>query len=96
MRLNANMCCMSRHVTVFLNGSKEGDAVEVYIPGNVLEGRGYVVRGVREKGKSVAAVDVPKPLPTGRYDHEGLLCEKVFGQIRIEIEECKSDFAEDN
>lgn len=92
MRLNANQSCLARCVTVFLDGQKEPDAVEVYIPGNVLDGAGHVFRAVTENGKSVATRNVPKPLPENRYDAEGLLCEKVAGQVRIEIEECKSEF----
>jgi hypothetical protein len=86
MRLNANQA-VAREVTVFLNGEKEPDAFEVYIPGNVLEGQGYVVRGVTIDGKQVATRDACHPLPPCRFDSSGALCEKVFGHIRIEIAE---------
>lgn len=94
MRLNANSH-LRFMVNVYLNGEKEPNAVEVYIPGNVLEGRGYVVRSVTNNGKQVATIDVSGPLSAGRYDYEGALCEKVFGQVRIEIDEEKPLF-EDN
>lgn len=95
MRLNANVNACARECTVFLNGQKEPDAIEVYIPGNVLEGRGYVVRGVTKNGKQVATIDLTEPLQPGQYDYHGALCEKVFGHIWIEIAECFTEF-EDN
>lgn len=96
MRLNANTDNHLRGaVDVYLNGQKEPNAVEVYIPGNVLEGRGYVVRGIVRNGKQVAAVELTEPLRPGQYDCEGALCEKVFGQVRVEIAEDKTLF-EDN
>lgn len=91
MRLNANTDLRSS-VDVYVNGVKEPNALEVYIPGNVLEGRGYVVRGVTKHGKQVAAVELTEPLRPGQYDYQGALCEKVFGQIRIEIAECSTEF----
>lgn len=94
MLLNANTG-IARQVNVFVNGEKETEAIEVYIPGNVLEGRGYVVRGMRKDGKPFPTVMLTEPLQSGQYDYDGLLCEKVFGQIRIEIEEMNSLFGED-
>lgn len=94
MRLNANSDLRSL-VTVYLNGQKEPDAIEVFVQGNTLEGRGYVVRDVSENGKMVATINQPHPLPAGRYNSDGLLCEKVFGQIRVELAEEPTLF-EDN
>lgn len=91
MRLNANTDLRGA-IDVYLNGVKEPNAFEVYIPGNVLEGRWYVVRGVTEGGKQVAVFAMTDPLQPGQYDYDGALCEKVFGQIKIEIAECKTEF----
>jgi hypothetical protein len=96
MRINANSDGdLRRSVTVYLNGVKEPNAFEVYIPGNILEGQGYVVRGVTKDGKQVATVDLTEPLPPGQYDCEGALCEKVFGRVRVEIGDDATQF-EDN
>lgn len=94
MRLNADVN-MRGAIDVYLNGQKEPNAVEVYVPGNVLEGRGYVVRGVTKNGKQVAVYDLKEPLRPGQYDHEGALCEKIFGQIRIVIAECFTEFPDE-
>lgn len=94
MRLNANTD-LRRAVDVYLNGIKEPDVFEVYVPGNVLEGRGYVVRGVTKDGKQVATLTLTEPLMPGQYDYEGALCEKVFGQIVIKIVECQSEFPDE-
>ena len=96
MRFNANVSgSVVGLLTIYLNGKKEPNAVEAYVPGNALEGRGYVVRMVTKNGKAVATPDVEQPLPPGRYDSDGALCEKVFGEVRIEIAECFTEF-EDN
>lgn len=86
MRINADDDeDLRRRVTVYLNGIKESHAVEVYVPGDLLEGEGYVVRGVTKDGKQVATVTVPKLLP-GQVDRHGALCEKVYGHIKVEID----------
>jgi len=94
MRLNSDSNLRSL-VNVYLNGQKEPYTVEVYVPGNALEGRGYVVRMVTKNGKAVATREVEKPLPPGLYDADGALVEKVFGQVRIEITDEPTRF-EDN
>jgi hypothetical protein len=87
MRLNTGLHSIERAVTIYLNGKKEDDAIEVYIPGNVLEGRGYVVRALEK------ALDVEMPLPPGRYHYANeWLCEKAFGQVRIEVHDSPSLF----
>jgi len=91
MRLNTTQN-IARDVTVFLNGEKQTHAVEVYIPGNALEGDGYIVRDVVIDGKVVLAFLACKPLPPCRSEYQGALVEKVFGHIRIEITEAYSVF----
>lgn len=91
MRLHAESNLRSL-INVYLNGKKEPEVVEVFIPGNVLEGRGYVVRMVKENGKTIATCETKKPLPPGRYDDNGALCEKVFGQVQVEIADDASRF----
>ena len=96
MRFNSNVSGGIRGLlTIYLNGEKEPNAVEVYVPGNTLEGRGYVVRLITRDGKAIPTFDIEKPLPAGQYDCDGALCEKVYGQVRIEIAECSTEF-EDN
>lgn len=96
MRFNSNVSGnVNGLLTIYLNGKKEPNAVEVYVPGNALEGKGYVVRVMQSNGKAVPTYDIEKPLPTGQYDNNGALCEKVFGNVRIEIAECFTEF-EDN
>ena len=96
MRFNSNVSAsVNPLLTVYLNGKKEPNAVEVYVPGNALEGRGYVVRLMERDGKAIPTFDIEKPLPAGQYDSNGALCEKVYGQVRIEIAECSTEF-EDN
>lgn len=91
MRLNSNSDLRSL-VSVYLDGIKEPDAMEVYIVGNTLEGKGYVVRGVRDhNGKLTAAVDVDiNNLSPFQREISDLLCEKVEGNIRIEIADDES------
>lgn len=91
MRLNTTQN-IARDVTVFLNGEKQTHAVEVYIPGNVLEGNGFVVRDVVVDGKVVPTFLTCEPLPPCRSDYQGALVEKVFGHVRIEISEAYSIF----
>lgn len=96
MRFNSNVSGSIRGLlTIYLNGVKEPNAVEAYVPGNALEGRGYVVRLMQRDGKAIPTFDIEKPLPAGQYDCDGALGEKVFGNVRIEIAECFSEF-EDN
>lgn len=86
MRINADDDeDLRRRVTVYLNGVKEPNAVEVYVPGNSLEGQGYVIRGVTKDGEQVATITQPGLLP-GQFDHNGALCEKVLGYIKVEID----------
>lgn len=86
MRFNSNVSgSVIRLLTIYLNGQKEPNAVEAYVPGNALEGKGYVVRMMQRDGKAIPTFDIEMPLPPGQYDSGGALCEKVFGQVRIEI-----------
>lgn len=94
MRLNADSNLRGL-ITVYLNDKKESNAVEAYVPGNSLEGQGYVVRMVTNNGKATPTIMVAKPLPPMQYDSNGALCEKVLGQVRIEIADDSSQF-EDN
>jgi hypothetical protein len=93
MRINSNQRQrLSHDATIYFNGEKEPNAVEVYIPGNVLEGEGYVVRAVQRNGKAVPIILMKEPLLPGQYESGGALCEKVGGHVRIEIAECDSEF----
>lgn len=92
MRLNIYSDLRSL-VNVFLNGEKEGDVIEAFVLGNNLEGNGYVIRSVRRNRKLVpdieGEVDGSSLLPN-QYIIDGLLCEKVEGNIRIEIADSQS------
>lgn len=94
MRLNVDTN-INFLITVYLDGKKESDAIEVYIPGNTLKGQGYIVRHARHNGRLASALDVnPDNLPPNHYIRDHSLYEKVEGNVRIEIADDRSLFEE--